>query len=140
MAGTITGSITRIQTDQDRPKVAKVVLTCTAGSADHLFPSTVLNTLILAEGFNIKGMKLHSVRAIPDAVTPPTNGTSVTIKDEYGVDLMDGAGDVFIPDAGVAWTNLEFLPALITGNLTVAITGNLVNSAGITLVLELVGT
>jgi hypothetical protein len=140
MAGTVTAALTRIPTDIGRPKMAKVVLTCTADATAHTFPSTVLNTLLLAAGFDIRGMRINSVKVIPSAVTPPTNASSMTIKDEYGVDLMDEAGVTFIPAAGTAWTINSIFPAFITGDITLAITGNLVDSAVLTLVIELIGT
>jgi len=143
--GTITGVFTRIQTEVGRPKAAKLELTCTAGAAGdanaHLYPATVINTLAaLAALWDIRGMMIRSLKAIPDGDTPPTDGSSLTIKDEYGVDLLDGAGAEFIPSTGTAWTMNTIFPALITGDITLAITGNSVNSAAVTLVLELVGT
>jgi hypothetical protein len=143
--GTITGVFTRLQTDQQRPKAAKLVLTCTAGAAGdanaHLFPATILNSLAALSGlFHIEGMMIRSIKAIPDSGTPPTASTSLTITDEYGVDLLDGAGNGFIPSSGNAWSMNTIFPALISGNITLNITGNLVNGAIVTIVIELIGT
>ena len=60
MAGTITGVLNRIQTPDGRPKIAEVVLTCTADAGDSSYPATVLNTLAGLAGFDIRGLKLHS--------------------------------------------------------------------------------
>jgi hypothetical protein len=141
MAGSVVGVFTRLRTNVSRPKAAKLELTCTADAALATYPSTVINNLAALSGlWDIRGMMIRSLKAIPSAVTPPTDKSSVTIKDEYGVDLLDGAGDLFIPATGTAWTMNTLFPSMITGNITIAITGNLVSSAIVVLVLELVGT
>lgn len=141
MAGTVVGAFTRLRTNVGRPKAAKLVLTCTADSVLATYPSTVLNNLTAVSGlWDIRGMMIRSLKAIPSAVTAPTDKSSLTIKDEYGIDLLDEAGDLFIPATGTAWTINTVFPALITGDVTLAITGNLVASAIIVLVLDLIGT
>ena len=141
MAGSVVGVFTRLRTNVSRPKAAKLELTCTADSALHTYPSTIINNLAaLYQLWDLRGMMIRSLKAIPSAVTPPTDKSSVTIKDEYGVDLLDAAGDSFIPATGTAWTMNTLFPALITGNITLDISGNLVNSAIIVLVIELIGT
>ena len=147
--GTITGLLTRIQTPQGRPPICKLALTCTAGAAGdanaHLFPATVINPLAVdANGnlFDIRGLKLYSVKAYPGA-TAPTDATDLTITDEYGIDLLGTKGTNVINATSKTWTPVGpenyALPALITGNITVNITNNLVDSAITTLVLEFVG-
>lgn len=147
--GTITGLLTRIQTPQGRPPICKLALTCTAGAAGdanaHLFPATVINPLAVdANGnlFDIRGLKLYSVKAYPGA-TAPTDATDLTITDEYGIDLLGTKGANVIDATSKTWTPVGpenyALPALITGNITVNITNNLVDSAITTLVLEFVG-
>ena len=59
MAGDMTGVLNRIQTQQGRPKIAEVVLTCTA-DAGGAYPETVVNTLAGLADFDIRGLKLHS--------------------------------------------------------------------------------
>lgn len=147
--GTITGVLTRISTKAGRPSMAKLVLICTAGAAGdanaHLFPATVINPLAVdanGNSFDIRGFKLYSVKAYPGA-TAPTDATDLTITDEHGVDLLGGKGADAIDATSKTWIPVGpadyALPALITGNITVNITNNSVDSAITTLVLELVG-
>jgi hypothetical protein len=147
--GTITGLLTKINTQQGRPKMYKMELTCTAGAAGdgnaHLFPATVINPLALdgAGRFtDIRGLKFYSVKAYPGDPAP-TDATDLTITDEYGIDLLGGKGTDLIDATSKTWIPIGpagyALPALITGNITVNITNNSVNSAVVNLVLELVG-
>lgn len=147
--GTIVGLLTRIQTPQGRPPICKLALTCTAGAAGdanaHLFPATVVNTLAVdsnGNSYDIRGLKLYSVKAYPGD-TAPTDATDCTITDEYGVDLLGGKGENLIDATSKTWipagpSNFA-LPALITGNITLNITNNSVDSAVTTIILELVG-
>ena len=141
MAGTVVGTFTRVRTNVGRPKAAKLELLCTADAALATYPSTIINDLAALKSlWDLRGMMLKSLMAIPSAVVAPTDKVNITIKNEYGVDLLGGAGTQFIPAAGSAWTKGTLYPVLITGDITMALTDNLVNSAVITLVLELVGT
>lgn len=142
MAGTITGTLERIQTQQGRPQMAEIVLTCTADAAAATYPATVVNTLANISTWDLRGLKLYSVKAYPGAVAP-TDGTDLTITDKYGVDLLGGKGENLIDATSKTWCpagpSNYALPALITGNITVNITNNAVNSAVTTIVLELTG-
>jgi len=141
MAGTITGVLNRIQTQQGRPRIAEVVLTCTA-DAGGAYPETVVNTLAGLAGFDIRGLKLYSVKSIPGAV-PPTDGSGITILDKHGVDLLGGKGIEFIKAASKTWTLVGptgyNVPALITGDITVKIANNNENGAIVILALEFTG-
>jgi len=147
--GTITGVLMRIQTKQGRPSMAVLRLTCTAGAAGdanaHLFPATIINPLAVdADGvlFDIRGLKIYSVKAFPGDPAP-TDATDVTITDQYNVDLLGGKGADLIDSSSKTWIPVGpstfALPALITGDITVNITNNEVDSAVTTLVLELTG-
>lgn len=147
--GTISGVLKRIGTKQGRPSMCVLTLTCTAGAAGdanaHLFPATVINPLAVDSNgtlFDIRGLKLYSVKAYPGA-TAPTDATDLTITDEYGVDLLGTKGTDLIDATSKTWVPAGppsyVLPALITGNITVNITNNSVDSAVTTLVIELVG-
>jgi hypothetical protein len=145
MAGTITGVLTRIGVQQGRPQICKLVLSCTADAGNGSFPAVVLNPLAVDSAgttFDIRGLKLYSVKGIPGE-TAPTDATDLTITDEYGVDLLGGKGTDVIDATSKTWIPAGpanyTLPALITGNITATITNNSVNSATFTLVLELVG-
>ena len=142
MAGNITGVLNRIQTQQGRPKMAEVVLTCTADAGDGSYPETVVNTLAGLAGFDIRGLKLYSVKTIPG--TPgPTDNSDVAITDKYGIDLLGGKGTDIIDNTAKNWVVFGYstytIEPLITGNISIVITGNIVNSAITTVVIELVG-
>jgi hypothetical protein len=147
--GTITGLLKRINVKQGRPSMAVLELTCTAGAAGDanagLFPATVINPLAIDSAgslFDIRGMKLYSVKAIPGD-TAPTDASDLTITDPYNVDLLGGKGENLIDATSKNWIPAGppnfALPALITGNITVNITNNSVSSAVTTLVLEFTG-
>jgi len=139
----ITGILKRSIVKQGRPSMAVLELTCTA--EDGAFPATIINPLAVdsvGSLFDIRGLKLYSVKAIP-GTTAPTDATDLTITDEYGIDLLGGKGTDLIGATSKTWIPIGpagyALPALITGNVTVTITGNLIASAVITIVLEFVG-
>jgi hypothetical protein len=145
--GTITGILKRSIVKQGRPSMAVLELTCTAGTAGEAgtFPATIINPLAVdsvGSLFDLRGLKLYSVKVIPGA-TVPTDATDLTITDEYGIDLLGGKGTDLIDATSKTWIPIGpagyALPALITGNVTVTITGNLIDSAVITIVLEFVG-
>lgn len=140
MAGTITGVLSRIQTQQGRPQIAKLVLTCTGDAANGSFPATVLNTL--QTDFRLEGLQFYSIKTIPGG-TAPTDNSDITITDEYGVDLLGGKGTNLISATLKKWALFGpenfAVSALITGNTTITITNNVVNSAVITIILELIG-
>ena len=142
MAGTITGTLERIQTQMGRPQMVEIVLTCTADAAAATYPATVVNTLENISDWDLRGLKLYSVKAYPGAVAP-TDGTDLTITDEYGVDLLGGKGENLIDATSKTWIPAGpegyALPALITGDITVNISNNAVNSAITTIILEFVG-
>ena len=142
MAGTITGTLERIQTQMGRPQMVEIVLTCTADAAAATYPATVVNTLENISDWDLRGLKLYSVKAYPGAVAP-TDGTDLTITDKYGVDLLGGKGENLIDATSKTWIPAGpegyAFPALITGNITVNISNNAVKSAVTTIILELVG-
>jgi hypothetical protein len=143
-AGTITGTIERINTSKSKPLVI-ITLTCTAGAvgdgADaHLYPATVINTLSGISGFDLRGLKLYSIVTVP-GTTGPTDNSDLTITDRYGIDMLAGAGTNIIDNAtsNRVVANPDTAAVIITGNLTVNITNNIVDSAVTVLVLELIG-
>jgi len=142
MAGTITGTLTRLGVRQGSPPVVKVELTCTADAEAATYPETVVNTLSGVSDFDLRGLKLYSVKAIPGD-TAPTDATDLVIEDEYGVDLLGGRGADFIDASDKTWIAAgpakDTQPALITGNITVKITNNEINSAVTTIILEFIG-
>ena len=142
MAGTITGTLERIQTQMGRPQIVEIVLTCTASADNASFPATVVNTLSGISTWDLRGLKLYSVKAAPGAVAP-TDESDLTITDKYGVDLLGGKGINLIDATSKTWCPAGpegyALPALITGDITVNISNNAVNSAITTIILEFVG-
>ena len=140
MAGTITGVLTRIAVPEGRPRMSKLVLTCVGDAANGSFPAAVLNDL--QTDYLIEGLQFYSIKTIPGD-TAPTDNSDITITDEYGVDLLGGKGTNLISATAKKWT--LFGPenytaaALITGDVTINISNNSVNSADITIVIELIG-
>ena len=143
MAGTITGTLTRVPTQQIRPQIVRINLTCTADAADGSYPSTTINSLDNISDWIITGLKLYSIKIIPDVVIPPTNLFSMTILDDLGVDLLGSRGIGIIPTSGPLWIpcgpDRIILPALILGDIFINISDNEVNSAILTVELELIG-
>jgi hypothetical protein len=144
MAGTITGTIDRIPVQQGRPQLVELILLCTADAVDHSFPSTIINHISGISDFDLRGLKLNLVKAIPDPVTPITAASELTVLDKYGVDLLGGKGLDFLSNTEKTWTFFGpldyYLPVNITGDITLNISGNLVDSAKCTLIIELIGT
>lgn len=144
-AGTITGVLTRAQTAQGRPVVTKLVLTCTGDSSNGGYPATTLSQFFVdASGrtYVMPGLQLYSVKVIP-GTTGPTADSDMTITDEYGVDLLGGKGTNLIKNAAKTWALFGpsgyYISPIVTGELTLTITGNSVNSATITIVIEFIG-
>jgi hypothetical protein len=145
MAGTITGVLSRIGVRQGSPQICKLVLTCTGDAATGSYPATILNPLAVdIDGslFDIRGLKIYSVKAYPGG-TAPTDATDATITDEYGIDLLGGKGTDLVDATSKTWIMAgpvdSYMPPLITGNITLTITNNSVASAVTTIILELVG-
>lgn len=138
MAGTITGVLTRIQTQTGR--IAKLVLTCVGDASDGGFPATILNDL--QTEFDLRGLQLYSIKVIP-GLTAPTDSSDITITDEDGVDLLGGKGTNLISDTLKTWALFGpagySVSALITGDVTINISGNSVHSATIKIIIELIG-
>ena len=141
--GTIVGTIERINTAKNKPLVILTLL-CTAGAVGdanaHLFPATIINALAAISGFDLRGLKLYSIVTVP-GTTGPTDNSDLTITDRYGADILAGAGANIIDNTAInrVVMNPDTAAVIITGNLTVNITNNIVDSAVVTLVLELVG-
>ena len=143
MPGTITGTIERIPTQQGRPQSVKITLSAIGDSANGSYPAAVINTLSgIANTWDLRGLKLYSVKILPGS-PPPTAASNLTITDANGVDLLGGKGFGAIPVSGSSWipagpANYAFA-ALIQDTITANISGNSVNSAAITIILELTG-
>ena len=138
-AGTITGTIERINTSKSKPLVI-ITLTCTADASAHTYPATVINTLSGISAYDLRGLKLYSIVTVP-GTTGPTDNSDLTITDRYGIDTLAGAGANIIDNAtsNRVVANPDTAAVIITGDLTVNITSNIVDSAVTTIVLELVG-
>jgi hypothetical protein len=143
MAGTITGTFTRIMTQQGRPQIAEMVLTCKGDASNGSFPQVVINDLACVSGlYDLRGLKLYSVKSYPGTI-PPTDESDLEILDKYGIDLLGGKGLNLIDATSKTWVPVGpssfALPALITGDITVSITNNSVNKADVTIALEFTG-
>uniref|UniRef100_A0A6M3KP13 Uncharacterized protein n=1 Tax=viral metagenome TaxID=1070528 RepID=A0A6M3KP13_9ZZZZ len=137
--GTITGTIERIRTEDGRPPLVVIALTCTASADDNSYPSTIINDLAGVSDYDLRGLKLYSVATIPGTVGP-TDNTDLVLNDRYGIDIMAGAGVNLIDNTAKNRSVIGIASAiLVTGDITCAITGNAVPSAVTTIVLELIG-
>lgn len=127
-AGTITQALTNLGSTG-----AKVLtFTCTASADAATYPSTDTSTEITAA---ILGMCIAEVRTNPGG-TAPTAAYDIVINDTDGIDLMGGAlanrsataSERVVPALNAVGT---YGSTLIDGTLTLVITNNAVNSAGI---------
>lgn len=140
MPGTITGAIERINTPLDRPSLTILTLTCTGDSANGSYPATVINTLTDIAKYDLRGLKLYSLVTSP-GTTGPTDNSDMTITDKYGIDILGGAGANIVDNSANnrVFINPDTAASIITGNWTINITNNSVDSAVTTVVLELLG-
>jgi hypothetical protein len=108
-----------------------VTFAITADSTD----GTVTDTAISAGSLNVlKGLFLYSADWIPGGVTVPTDGTSFTVENALGVDLLGAAGGG--RSATVAQTVTPASGAhVVDGTFSLKVSGNGVNSATATIVL-----
>jgi hypothetical protein len=140
MPGTIVGALTRIQTQMGRPQMAKLTLTCVGDASDGGFPATILNDL--QTEYDLRGLQFYSIKVIP-GTTAPTTDSDITITDEDGVDLLGGKGTNLISATLKTWALFGpanySVSALITGDTTISISGNIVHSATIKIIIELIG-
>jgi hypothetical protein len=139
MPGTVTGVIERITTQQGRPPLVVVTLTCTAAADDNSYPATVINHLTDIAAYDLRGLKLYSVATIPGG-TGPTDNSDMTLTDRYGIDIMAGAGTNLVDNSAKNRSVIGIASAvIITGDITLNLTGNSVASAVTTVVLEMTG-
>lgn len=108
-----------------------VTFAITADSTDGTVTDTAISAGSLAV---LKGLFLYSADWIPGGVTVPTDGTSFTVENALGVDLLGAAG------AGRSATVTQTVtPAsgahVIDGTFSLKVSGNGVNSATATIVL-----
>jgi hypothetical protein len=128
-AGTCTQSIAKTGDN------AVLTFVCTAGSADHLYPSTAVSDSILSQ---IKGYYITEVRTSPGG-TAPTDASTVVINtgDSPVFDILGGVATCsatlttrFIPKLNA--TSGVYGRASIINGLTLVLAANSVNSAVIT--------
>lgn len=130
-AGTVTQRLDGIGRD-----MWKLTFTCTGDSSDGSFPATDISATNMAY---LEGKYLVKVTTNP-GTTAPTDNYDITITDANGVDIMGGTlanrdtsnSEEALPYIG----GVAYGPTPIPGTLTLNITNNSVNSAGI--VVELI--
>ena len=123
MAGTITEALT-----SGRPPVKVVTLTCTADASDASFPSTALTNIP-----NGVGGRLLQIATDPGATAPQAN-YDIVLTESGGADLLLGVGaNRHTSSSEVAVIESNGTHAVYSGTdtLTIAISNNNVNSAGI---------
>ena len=124
MAGTISESLTC-----DVAPVKVVTFTCTADSSDGSYPATTVST-------DIKGRLLQIVTD-PQSTAPQDN-YDITVTDSVGADLLLGVGanrDTSNTEIAIVESNGAHSVVAETDTLTLTITNNNVNSAGIVIKL-----
>ena len=124
MAGTISESLTC-----DVAPVKVVTFTCTADSSDGSYPATTVST-------DIKGRLLQIVTD-PQSTAPQDN-YDITVTDSVGADLLLGVGanrDTSNTEVAIVESNGAHSVVAETDTLTLTITNNNVNSAGIVIKL-----
>jgi hypothetical protein len=140
--GTLTASVAKGSTKA----LAKVLkMDCTADAADASFDSTAFDEATLGQ-YSKEGWWLISVRFVFDASTTPDADFDVTITDSLtpGIDLLGGAGasldgtgdDIEIVPYISSSDTSKFYKAVVS-ELTLNITNNSTNSAGVDVYLIL---
>jgi len=115
-------------------EMLQVDLTCgTKGVTSPDYTATVINTISGIADYDLKGLYLYEVRA-KFSDTPATINSDLTITDDFGVDLLGGAGTDMLDSADYtsvpAGTSATvYFKRPVTGNITANIIGNLVNDA-----------
>ena len=126
MAGTITEALT-----SGRSPVKVITLTCTADSSDGSYPSTALTNI----PHNGVGGRLLQITTDPGSTAPQDN-YDITLTEGTGADLLLGVGanrDTSNSEVAVIESNGTHAVYAGTDTLTLAISNNNVNSAGITI-------
>ena len=126
MAGTITEALTN-----ERPPVKVITLTCTADSSDASFPATALTNI----PHNGVGGRLLQIATDPGSTAPQAN-YDIAITEGGGADVLLGVGanrHTSNSEVAVIESNGAHGVYAGTDTLTIAITNNNVNSAGITI-------
>ena len=126
MAGTITEALT-----SGRSPVKVITLTCTADSSDASFPATALTNI----PHNGVGGRLLQIATDPGSTAPQAN-YDIAITEGGGADVLLGVGaNRHTSNSVVAVIESNGAHGVYAGTdtLTIAISNNNVNSAGITI-------
>ena len=126
MAGTITEALT-----SGRPPVKVITLTCTADDSDGSYPAAVLSNIPHGE----IGGRLLQIATDPGSTAPQAN-YDITVTEAGGADLLLGVGanrHTSSSEVAVAESNGAYAVYAGTDVLTLNITNNNVNSAGISI-------
>ena len=126
MAGTITEALT-----SGRPPVKVITLTCTADSSDGSYPATALTNI----PHNGVGGRLLQIATDPGSTAPQAN-YDIALTEGGGADLLLGVGanrHTSSSEVAVIESNGAHGVYAGTDTLTIAISNNNVNSAGITI-------
>jgi hypothetical protein len=117
---------------------------CIADNANGSFPSTAFSAGTMGEIIGWSLLMASTVNGTP----APTDQWAFTLKDADGVDILGAAGtkrpggvgisSQLTPITDTGYATSQFRP--ITSNLTLAATGNIVNSAITTIILLFIKT
>lgn len=130
----ITGTVTPIYNRATgKLEMLKMDLTCgTTGASSADYTATVLNTIAEAAGYSLEGLYLYEVQS-KFSDTPATINSDLTITNDWTIDLLGTNGADMLDSADytavAAGTSGTYFERPITGDITMNITGNLVNAA-----------
>lgn len=120
--GTVTSTLAQIGTSQN------YVLTYswTADASAGTIPAT--SAALLVSTMPVQGMFILAVETIPGSPAP-TNLYSVAVKDDSGFDVLNGTAAAAVSSTNAQGWTVATSVGPLNGSLTLAVTGNLVNSA-----------
>lgn len=123
-AGTCTYTLSPIGTTP----VFALTFKCTADASTGSYPSTLVTAIVPSA---VLGSRISTAEFAPGSPAPTANW-SVTLSDSLGLDLLGGNG----ANQSATVTGGATIGSIpVTGTLTLAITGNSVNSAQVTIVV-----
>jgi len=140
--GSCTQGVADFATPQN-PTVRTLTFVCTALAAEATYPATPVSSTNMAK---LKGWLLMTGSAVNGA-TGPTALSVITLSTPTEGDILGGAGKTataataalaskFSPLTDTGFSTSGLVP--ITDNLTLAVTGNSVNAASLTIVFKFV--
>lgn len=128
MSQTVTQTFTKLTRQNTAIWEVSIIASSSGGSVSDI-------SMTAAVGAVVNGMYLQQVITTPDASTGPTASYDMTLSTAASMDIMGGAlGSLSNSAQEIAFPSTSSIsgPVLVpSGNLTLKVTNNSVNSAGI---------